>query len=220
MAVDRIASVNLSWDEYGNVSHDLTTFIPANDYQRQDAIALCSPLVLSSQLGVLAPKYGLELVSDTLNYLTGGPRSIHRIQYPLARARIDLHQKAGTMVCTFHPEILDGGTMEVEEAVRRLLNNYIWHVQADVILELSDYMRDILLVVILFYLETALSPAIEQQPFRVNAINYKVQADMLDFQPTIFPKWGGRVPEANFNSLLKEALREYKAINSRLSPET
>src|SRR3990170_6366937 len=108
MIKKRLATISLSWDEFGNISHTLDSEIPANNYQQQDALALSVPLVFSSQLGILNPRNSLELCGNSLDYFAMSRRSIFVIQSILKRVNIELHQKDKTIVSTFHPELING----------------------------------------------------------------------------------------------------------------
>lgn len=191
MATKTLASITLTWDEFGCISHSLESNTPATEYQRADALALSVPLVTASQLGVLVTKRSIDLCEHALNFLAKPGHPPEVIQYPLGSARIDLLQKDSTIVSTFYPSFLEGGTMDPEEAVRRLLSNYFSHVNAAVIDELAGYMKAVVLAAVYFYLSTALPKAVQNRSFSIDEPSLDIQLMMLQFCETIYPQWRG-----------------------------
>ncbi len=191
MSTKTIASITLTWDENGAISHQLQTFIPADDYQRADALALSVTLIIASQLGVLAPTYSLGLCERLLDFIEGKTHEPELIQYPLSGARIDLHQKEGTIVPTFEPTFLEGGTMEPEEGVRRLLAAYAYHVASNIQAELVQYLRNVLLATISYYLTVALPQDIARPSFSLQRPTPELNLSMIAFCHTIYPQWKG-----------------------------
>jgi hypothetical protein len=191
MSTKTIASITLTWDEHGAISHELQTFIPTDNYQRADALALSVTLIVASQLGVLAPTYSLALCERLLDFIEGKTYDPELIQYPLSRARVDLHQKEGTIVPTFEPTFLEGGTMEPEEAVRRLLTRYAYHVASNIERELLQFMRSVLLVTISYYLTVALPEDIARPSFSLQRPTPELNLSMIAFCHTIYPQWKG-----------------------------
>jgi len=208
-----LVSVDLKWDEFGNVSHTLDAKVPANEYQKSDVVALSVVLLTGSQLGILPPSYALQVCDRILRHLDGLPLNPEPIQYPLSGARIELVQKDGTIVCLFHPSFLGGGTMEPEEAVSRLLGNLPLHLAQILTGELACFYRAGLLIVVNYYLTQGLPKGISRGIFsRGNFNQQKVQFAMLGFNETIYPHWKGglNMPSSIFSERLEEARSQYK----------
>ena len=64
-----IASIKLQWDELGNISHSVDYYIPLNDYQKTDAQLLTVVLLISNQLGILSPDYGLYVCDRLIKFV-------------------------------------------------------------------------------------------------------------------------------------------------------
>ena len=214
-----IASVQLVWDEYGRMSHILQSLIPANEYQRADALALSAALLFSGQLGVLAPRYAVDLCREALGFLESVPHEPELIQYPLSEGRIDLIQKEATIVCLFHPSILEGGTMELEEAVRRLLTNFLYYAESTVIPELVGYLRSVILATVTYYLSIALRKDMKDSSFSRDRVSPQLNMSMIQFTHTIFPQWQGgpTLSKDRFRSNLAEARKHFEWISERLN---
>jgi hypothetical protein len=213
MSLPTLASINLEWDEVGSVSHKLHSNIPANDYQEFDALALSVVLLTGSQLGILPPAYGLQVIDRILKYLDGLPLNPEPIQYPLSSARIDLHEKGKTMVCAFHPNFLGGGTMQPEESVSRLLGNLPVHLDKVLQGELNRFFKTGLLIVSIYYLSEALPKGQSRGLFSSGRFNQqKVQMAMLAFNETVYPHWSGglNLPQPIFTQELVKAKSIYK----------
>ena len=218
MANKAIASIGLSWDELGRISHDLRVFIPADDYQKADALSLSAALLVSGQLGVLSPRYSLDLCSHALDFLDLQPHEPEVIQFPLSKARIELIQQESTIVSTFHPDFLQGGTMEPEEAVRRLLTNYLYHVNATVIPELAGYLRSIVLGTVYYYLSVVLSKELRQRSFSTDVASSQLNMSMIEFSYSIYPQWQGgpTLPSERFRSQMIESRKQLASIQNRI----
>lgn len=213
-----IASVHLTWDEYGHITHTLQPFVVANDYQRADALALSAALLFSAQLGVLAPRYAVDLCRYGLGFLESVRHEPESVQYPLSEAKIDLIQKESTIVCLFHPRILEGGTMELEEAVRRLLTNFLYYVEGAVIPELVGYLRSVILATLIFYLSMALKSDMKDPSFSRDEASPQLNMSMIQFTHTIFPQWKGgpTLSKDRFNSTFAEARKHFDWANRKL----
>ena len=213
-----VAMISLSWDEYGRVTHRLQSFITTDDYQKNDALGLSVPLIIASQFGVLAPKYSIDLCKYILDYLSGVQRNPELIQLPLSSARIELIQKESLIVPVFHPSILEGGTMEPEEAVRRLLTSYVYHADEELIPEIVHYMRVILLAAVSYYLSEALMEEIKDSSFKLEEPTARLNLSMLDFTFSIFPQWQGgpSLQPARFKNLLRETMNQYDSVIKRI----
>jgi len=220
MPIATVASITIDWDEYGTVSHRLDSFIPANDYQRDDALALSVTLVVAGQLGVLAPEYSLDLCSRVLDFLDGRPHTPELIQYPLSGARIHLHQKDDTIVPTFEPSFLQGGTMEPEEAVRRLLTAYMYQVSSQLGSEILHYMKTVLLATVQFYLTVPLAADMAGPLFSPKRTSPDLNLTMIGFVHTIYPQWKGgpyMAPDL-FGSHLSDTRNQLKDILGKIAP--
>ena len=213
-----LASVGIEWDEFGTISHTIDSEVPANDYQRADALALAVVLLTGSQLGILTPTYGLQVCDRILRHLDGLPLNPEPIQYPLSGARIELVQKGTTIVCLFHPTILGGGTMEPEEAVARLLGNLPLYLHRTLSGELAQFYKAGLLIVVNFYLTQALPKGTSRGLFSSGEFAQQpVQFAMLAFNETIYPHWrrGLGISESIFSDKLREARNHYKKLIPR-----
>jgi hypothetical protein len=216
MTTHIVASISLSWDDFGRLSHSLSTFVPADDYQKADVLAFSVPLITASQLGVLTPHHSIGLCGQALNFLSGNRHVQEVIPHSFKGARIDLHAKGQTIVCTFHPTFIGQGEMEYDEAVRRLLSNYSSHINSTVIDELSGYMRNVLLAAVRFYLSSALAEAEKHAPFSPDIHKADIQFTMLSFCESIYPLWqsGPSLTQDRFASNLLEAQRNYQRIRA------
>jgi hypothetical protein len=214
MPSQHLASIHLTWDDKGNTRHRVTSPLKLTDYQVQDGLALSVPLLFASQLGVLRPMHSLRLCSEITDFLGATPLATRPIDPPLVAARIDLHKKDQTVVCTFFPDVTPSGQMDIEIAICRLITNYITHVHASVQDQLRGFMTQMLAPSLVFFLENAL-PAAGGSASRDPSASYpRVQAAMLQFSWTIYPRWGGKIPEDRFRSLVKSAqlgLKEARA---------
>jgi hypothetical protein len=219
MAIDVLASISLNWDEYGRLSHSLELFIPTDQFQKSNILALSVPLITANQLGILTPRYAFQLCEDILSFLEGRTHNPEVIQFPLSSARIDLHQKEKTIVCTFDPSFLEGGTMEPEEVVRRLLTNYFHYVHDKVIDELAGYLKAILLAVVRFYLYGLLPEVLKHHSLSLNRASQEIQFSMLYFNETIYPQWrlGPTMSPDRFTSILSEVQEQYHATRARIT---
>ena len=215
---DTVAIISLSWDEFGRVEHELRSFIPADDYQESDALGLSVPLIVASQCGVLAPRYSLDLCRCTLEYLSGVELKPEVIQFPLSSAKIELIRKESTIVPIFHPSVLEGGTMEPEEAVRRLLTNYIFRVDSDLIPEIRHYLRATLMAVVSYYLSEALEQELDAPDFSLDVPPPRLHELMLGFTFSIFPQWQGgpSIQPKRFKKNLGEIRGQYESVISRI----
>jgi len=217
MAFPVLASINLSWDEFGAVSHNLHSNVTANEYQKSDALALSVVLLTGSQLGILRPRYGLQVCDRILRFLEGLPLNPKQIQYPLSGARIDLHQKHETVVCTFHPKYVAAGTMEPEEAVARLLGNLPLHLSGIEMGEIVRFFKAGLQIVVSCYLSEGLPGGISRGIFsRRRFKQQNVQFVMLSFNELIYPYWsrGLNIPKVKFEERLTEARANYRKLVS------
>lgn len=213
MAQQVLASVDLVWDEFGNVEHTLDSKVPTSEYQRSDAVALSVVLLTGSQLGILPPNYGLQLCDRIMRHLEGLPLNPEPIQGPLSDARIDLVLKERTIVCLFHPNFLGSGTMEPEEAVVRVLGNLPLYLSEILTGELARFYVAGLLVVVYFYLTEGLPKGISRGIFSRGKFNQqRVQFAMLEFNETVYPQWksGLNMPTSIFSERLSEARSQYK----------
>lgn len=184
--------------------------MPANEYQRADALALGDVLFTGSQLGILHPKYSLHVCDRILLFLEGESLQPEPIHDPLYGGRIDLVQKGNTIVCTFHPDIRASGTMEMDEAVSRLLGNLPGYVSTQMIKDIEGFLRVGLLMVMNYYLAIMLPTGISKRFFSSGKFKQqKAQFAMLDFNEEIYPRWklGLNADPENFNNLLEEARR-------------
>ena len=215
MALPVLASINLSWDEFGAVSHKLHSNIPANEYQRSDALALSVVLLIGSQLGILRPSYGLRVCDRILRFLEGLSLNPEPIQLSLSGARINLHQKYKTIVCTFHPNFVAAGTMEPEEAVARLLGNLPLHLAGIEMGEITRFFKAGLLMVVSYYLSEGLPRGTSRGIFSRRGFNQQnVQFAMLGFNECIYPHWSRslNIPKTRFEEKLAEARANYKKL--------
>lgn len=206
-----LGSIKFQWDDRGNLSHSLDSNIPANDYQKSDALALAAVILTGSQLGLLPPKHSLTVCDRILSFIEGKTLAPEPIEHPLDGGKVNLVQRGSTVVCTFHPIILRKGSMELEEAVSRLLGNLPWYVSEKMTDDLGDFFRNGILIVVHYYLTQTLPAGISRGVFSKRKFNQrKAQYTMLDFNKTIYPHWKGglNIPKEINNRNLAES-REY-----------
>jgi len=210
MKTNVIGSIQLTWNEKGEILHDFHSNVPANDYQRADALALGNVLFTGSQLGILQPRYSLKVCDSILKFLGGESPKPEPIHDPLFGGRIDLVHKGKTIVCTFHPDIRGSGTMEVDEAVSRLLGNLPGYVCNHLVADIEGFLRVGLLLVMNYYLVIMLPTGISKGFFSSRKFKQrKAQFAMLDFNESIYPRWklGLNAAPENFNDMLEESRR-------------
>ena len=113
---------------------------------------------------------------------------------------------------------LEGGTMEPEEAVRRLLTSYVYHADEELIPEIVHYMRVILLAAVSYYLSEALMEEIKDSSFKLEEPTARLNLSMLDFTFSIFPQWQGgpSLQPARFKNLLRETMNQYDSVIKRI----
>jgi hypothetical protein len=210
----KLATISLTWDLDGNVSHVLDSPIPLNDYKRDDAIGLSAVLAISGQLGALAPIFAIELCSRTVRFLNFEPNNLLPIMPPLSGAQIDLVWNEPTIVATFHPATVNKGSMDIEEAVCRLLPNYLYHIEKVVVPEIVNYLRTATLMPVLYYLSEVLSPAAKNPWFKPQETNASLMLNMAQFTSRIYQQWKGgpTLPQARYKSKLFEAQKLLKSI--------
>lgn len=211
MGSNILGSIELSWDDRGNLSHCMHSNIPANDYQKADALALAAVLLTGSQLGILPPRYSLKVCDRILDFIEGKTRIPEPIECPLNGGRVELVQRRSTVVCKFHPIILKRGSMEIEEAVSRLLGNLPQYVSSQMIDDIGSFFRTGILIVVHYYLTQTLPIGISRGVFSKRRFKqHKAQYTMLDFNKTIYPHWQGglNIPEEIFKENLEES-RKY-----------
>jgi hypothetical protein len=216
-----LCSINIDWDEFGNLSHTIHRHVPMDDYQAADGLALGVVLLTGSQLGILLPRFGLRVCDRILKFIEGEKLSPQPIQYPISSARIDLHmtpfpqKKTVTVVCTFHPKIKHGGTMDPEEAVCRLLGNLPPYATNHLIDELAGYLRLGLLSAVGYYLQTGLRSGISKGIFSKGKFEqHKVQFTMLAFNDLVYPHWRGglSLKKTVFEEMLNSARSNYNSL--------
>jgi len=220
-----LASIKLQWDELGNISQSVEFYVPLNDYQKTDAQLLTVVLLISSQLGILSPPYGLHVCGRLIKFIDGISLNPEQIKYPLSKVQIDLIQKNKTMVCTFDPTFIGRGTMEPEEAVSHLLGNLpsFYSIRLNLAnkkeAQLGGYFKNGLLMDMNFYLSEALPRGFSLGLFSQTKFNQsKVQRTMLSFTESIFPHWYGGMylPKKKYEEALEQSRSQYKKMKSKI----
>jgi len=219
--VQKLSSIYFQWDQNGNISHSTQHYFNFDKYQQTDGLLLSVVLLISGQLGILKPEFGLYISNRILNFLRNPKITPDPIKNPLNSVQVDLIQSERTVICTFHPSYLNSGTMPPEEAVSRLLGNlppYLYqqldiHNRYDA--ELFRFFKVGLLAVIDYYLTDALPKGISSGFFsKIRFKQMKVQFEMLKFTESFFPYWKGglNLPETEFYSRLEKTQQHFKGI--------
>ena len=213
-----LGSIYFRWDDHGTLTHSMQSNIPANDYQKNDALALAAVLLTGSQLGLLPPKYSLTVCDRILCFIEGKTHIPEPIEHPLDGGKVDLVHRGNTVVCAFQPKILRKGSMEIEEAVSRFLGNLPWYVSENMTDDLEDFFRNGILIVVHYYLTQTLPTGISRDVFSKRKFKQrKAQYTMLDFNKTIYPHWKGglNIPD----EVKKRNLEESRAYLKKMEDE-
>jgi hypothetical protein len=215
MFQNNVASIFITWNKNGNISQRME----CHGYNKQELLALSVPLVIGSQLGILNIRSGLILCENCLKYLATSQSTVLPIPPIIRSARVNLHEKADTIVETFFPEIINStdATKEYEEAILRFYNNYIISVLDNINNNNASLLKQSLLMSIHFYLDVALPKIIELPDFYLDTYFKQVQYIMLNFCESIYPHWEGIFPRGRFLELLEKTQKQCQYIQDRTS---
>lgn len=214
----KILSIILDWNENGSITHRFED-APLLPYSEKNNLLVMSvPVLIAYQLGDLCINRAVALCHYLLTFIHSGEIAIEPINSVLSGWYIDIYQ-GKNIYYIFSPHKSDTASVDsVEDGVKQMLCNYVWHICSVVPKELKRKINENILKAVHKFLTEALPLVVSRIEFKSNQKFPEIQKQMLQYSlylPIIW-KTEETMTTERYTNIMNQAKQAYQSTHQKL----